>query len=130
MPVGVSVCVNPTQQDISPQREPHFGLEGPNHECRVTLFPTLKLFHSQGKSDMGFRFTLLTAALAAFAIAPGLHADDWPEPVRSLVAEGLEIHGEFQAPGGLKGYAASHQGREMTVFVTADGEHAIVGTSA
>lgn len=77
---------------------------------------------------MGFRFTLLTAALAAFAIAPGLHADDWPEPVRSLVAEGLEIHGEFQAPGGLKGYAASHQGREMTVFVTADGEHAIVGT--
>ncbi|MCE8018122.1 thiol:disulfide interchange protein DsbG [Halomonas sp. MCCC 1A17488] len=77
---------------------------------------------------MVFRFTLLTTALATLAAAPDSRADDWPPPVRALIAEGLEIHGDFPAPGGLTGYAASHQGREMTVFVTADGEHAIVGT--
>ncbi|QTP60053.1 thiol:disulfide interchange protein DsbG [Billgrantia antri] len=75
---------------------------------------------------MAFRLTLGTA-LALTAIAPWATADDWPAPVRALVEQGLEIHGEFKAPGDLKGYAASHQGREMTLFVTADGEHAIVG---
>ncbi|MFQ3787921.1 thiol:disulfide interchange protein DsbG [Halomonas sp. A29] len=77
---------------------------------------------------MDYRLTLLTATLVTLAAAPQIQADDWPAPVRALVEEGLEIHGEFQAPGGLSGYAASHQGREMTVFVTADGEHAVVGT--
>ncbi|UYG02666.1 thiol:disulfide interchange protein DsbG [Halomonas sp. LR3S48] len=77
---------------------------------------------------MVFRLTLLTAALAIPTFATTLQADDWPAPVRALVEEGLEIHGEFQAPGGLTGYVASHQGREMTVFVTADGEYAVVGT--
>ncbi|NIC06770.1 thiol:disulfide interchange protein DsbG [Billgrantia bachuensis] len=77
---------------------------------------------------MVYRLTLLTAALAISTYAMVLQAEDWPAPVRSLIAEGLEIHGEFQAPGGLTGYAATHQGREMTVFVTADGEHAVVGT--
>ncbi|MGR2739589.1 thiol:disulfide interchange protein DsbG [Billgrantia sp. Q4P2] len=83
---------------------------------------------------MDFRFKLLAAALAILAAPATLvtvsevQADDRPAPIRALVEEGLEIHGEFQAPGGLTGYAASHQGREMTVFVTADGEHAVVGT--
>lgn len=77
---------------------------------------------------MPFRFTLLSSALAVLAAAPAIHADDWPPPIRALVAEGLEIHGDFPAPDGLTGYAASHQGREMTVFVTADGQHAVVGT--
>ncbi len=76
---------------------------------------------------MALRLTLLAATLAVFA-HPGVHAENRPAPVQALVDEGLQIHGEFEAPGGLRGYAASHQGREMTVFVTADGEHAIVGT--
>ncbi|MCE8030584.1 thiol:disulfide interchange protein DsbG [Halomonas daqingensis] len=77
---------------------------------------------------MVLRFTLLMAALAPFAAVSAAQADEWPGPVQALVEEGLEIHGEFEAPGGLVGYAASHQGREMTVYVTADGQHAIVGT--
>ncbi|MCE8003551.1 MULTISPECIES: thiol:disulfide interchange protein DsbG [Billgrantia] len=77
---------------------------------------------------MVLRFTLLMAALAPLAAVSAAQADEWPGPVQALVEEGLEIHGEFEAPGGLVGYAASHQGREMTVYVTADGQHAIVGT--
>ena len=74
------------------------------------------------------RIALLTAALAAFATAAAAHANDWPAPVRALTDQGLEIHSTFDAPGGLTGFAASHQGREMAVYLTADGEHAVVGT--
>lgn len=80
---------------------------------------------------MALRPTLLAATLAVLALPvaiPVAHAESWPAPVQALVDEGLEIHGEFEAPSGLTGYAASHQGREMTLFLTADGEHAIVGT--
>ncbi|RDB41872.1 thiol:disulfide interchange protein DsbG [Halomonas sp. DQ26W] len=77
---------------------------------------------------MVLRFMLLMATLPLLAVGSTVHADDWPSPVQALIEEGLEIHGEFEAPDGLVGYAASHQGREMTVFVTANGQHAIVGT--
>ena len=68
-----------------------------------------------------------SAALLALA-APTLADDRWPAPVRALVDQGLVIHAEFEAPGGLTGYAASAQGRELAIYVTADGEHAVVGT--
>ncbi len=83
---------------------------------------------------MAQRSPLLAATLAALALpitlpmAISAHAESWPAPIQALVDEGLQIHGEFDAPEGLQGYAASHQGREMTLFLTADGEHAIVGT--
>ncbi|MGQ4879661.1 thiol:disulfide interchange protein DsbG [Billgrantia sp. LNSP4103-1] len=77
---------------------------------------------------MLLRYALRCATLAACVFAPLSHAEEWPAPIRALVADGLEIHAQFIAPGSLRGYAASHQGQEMTVFVTADGEHAIVGT--
>ncbi|AMC99818.1 thiol:disulfide interchange protein DsbG [Halomonas chromatireducens] len=77
---------------------------------------------------MAFRLSLLATSLTAIATAQMAYAGDWPGPVRALTEQGLEVHGEFEAPSGLTGYAASHQGREMTVFVTSDGNHAIVGT--
>lgn len=77
---------------------------------------------------MAFRYSVLAASLSAMLCAPVTLANDWPAPVMALIEEGLEIHGEFEAPGGLAGFAATHQGREMTVFVTADGQHAVVGT--
>ncbi|MGM0983702.1 MAG: thiol:disulfide interchange protein DsbG [Pseudomonadota bacterium] len=71
----------------------------------------------------------LTAGLVALSLTATLAADEhWPAPVQALVDQGLEIHGEFSAPGGLSGFAASHRGREMTVFLTPDGDHAVVGT--
>ncbi|MCH4563442.1 MULTISPECIES: thiol:disulfide interchange protein DsbG [Halomonas] len=73
---------------------------------------------------LAFRAGLLVFAAAA----PVLADDHWPAPVQALADQGLTIHAEFSAPGGLTGYAASAQGRELAVYVTADGEHAVVGT--
>lgn len=75
------------------------------------------------------RSTRLKVAAAAFGLLPfqTSFAADYPAPIEALQREGLEVHGEFDAPDGLTGYAASHQGQPMTIFVTADGEHAIVG---
>lgn len=56
------------------------------------------------------------------------HAEDLPAPIQALANQGLEIHGQFDAPGGMRGYGASVQGRDMAIYLTPDGEHAVVGT--
>lgn len=74
--------------------------------------------------------------LRSFALASGLLAlaplaladSHWPAPIQALTAQGLIIHGEFSAPGGLTGYGASYQGGEVAIYLLPDGEHAIVGT--
>lgn len=73
---------------------------------------------------LAFRTGLLVVAAAA----PALADDHWPAPVQALADQGLTIHAEFESPGGLIGYAASAQGREVAIYLTADGEHAVVGT--
>lgn len=71
----------------------------------------------------------LTAAVLALAVTAPTQADDrWPAPVQALSAQGLEIHAEFEAPGGLTGYAASYHSGEVAIYLTPDGEHAVVGT--
>ena len=67
---------------------------------------------------------LLPAALLLPLVAS---ADELPAPLQALEAEGLTIHGRFEAPDGLTGYAASAGGQPMTVFVTEGGEHAVIG---
>ncbi|TDO03470.1 MULTISPECIES: thiol:disulfide interchange protein DsbG [Halomonas] len=75
-----------------------------------------------------FSFSL-AAGLVTISFSSLLFADQhWPAPVQALVDQGLEIHGKFAAPGGLSGYAASHRGREMAVYLTPDGNHVVVGT--
>ncbi|HAA45949.1 MAG: disulfide isomerase/thiol-disulfide oxidase [Halomonas sp. 54_146] len=56
------------------------------------------------------------------------YAEDLPAPIQALANQGLEIHGQFDAPGGMRGYGASVQGRDMAIYLTPDGEHAVVGT--
>ncbi|MGO1773468.1 MULTISPECIES: thiol:disulfide interchange protein DsbG [unclassified Halomonas] len=56
------------------------------------------------------------------------YANDLPAPVQALADQGIEIHGQFEAPGGLRGYGASVQGRDMAIYLTPDGEHAVIGT--
>lgn len=64
---------------------------------------------------------------AALLLPLAAAAEEPPAPLAALEAQGLTVHGRFAAPGGLDGYAASANGQAMTVFVTADGEHAVVG---
>ncbi|WP_163560073.1 thiol:disulfide interchange protein DsbG [Halomonas sp. NO4] len=66
--------------------------------------------------------TLLSSASTALADS------HWPAPVQALTEQGLTIHERFEAPGGLTGFAASYQGGEVAIYLTPDGEHAIVGT--
>ncbi|WP_249979247.1 thiol:disulfide interchange protein DsbG [Vreelandella olivaria] len=66
--------------------------------------------------------------LASISTALTSQADELPPPVQTLANQGLTIHGQFDAPGGLRGYGASVQGQDMAIYLTPDGEHAIVGT--
>ncbi|MFW6346465.1 MAG: thiol:disulfide interchange protein DsbG [Halomonas sp.] len=67
-------------------------------------------------------FASLVAPTLALAEAP------WPAPVQALTDQGLSIHAEFEAPGGLRGFAASYASGEVAIYLTPDGEHAVVGT--
>ena len=51
-----------------------------------------------------------------------------PPPIEALKQQGLTSEGKFNAPDGLTGYAASIQGRSLAIYVTQDGQYAIVGT--
>lgn len=51
-----------------------------------------------------------------------------PEVIRSIESQGLEVFGEFEAPGGLRGFAGLAGQRPLAVYVTPDGGHALVGT--
>lgn len=69
------------------------------------------------------RYCLLLLAL----ISSSVFAETLPQAIRTIEARGVSIAGEFDAPGGLKGYAAEYQGQGMLLFMTADGEHVISG---
>ncbi|MCS4504330.1 thiol:disulfide interchange protein DsbG [Arhodomonas aquaeolei] len=78
----------------------------------------------------------LMARIAGAALVPaglilglsGVHAADLPAPLQSLEAQGVEIGEPFEAPGGLTGYVISARGQTVTVYVTPDNEHAVIGT--
>lgn len=50
-----------------------------------------------------------------------------PAVLRTIEAQGLEVLGEFEAPGGLRGFAGLAGQRPMAVYVTPDGGHALIG---
>ncbi|TVP51631.1 MAG: thiol:disulfide interchange protein DsbG [Halomonas sp.] len=66
--------------------------------------------------------------LAGFWGSSLSYAGELPPPIQALADQGLEIHGQFDAPGGMRGFGASVQGQDMAIYLTPDGEHAIVGT--
>lgn len=72
--------------------------------------------------------TVLCSAVAGLFVMPSALANSLPAPIQALADQGLEIHGEFDAPGGLRGFGASRQGQEVTLYLTPDGEHAITGS--
>ena len=77
------------------------------------------------------RFSRMSPAalvLACTLVLPASADDHWPAPVKALTAQGLTIHAEFEAPAGLTGYAASYEGGEVAIYLTAGGQHAVVGT--
>lgn len=57
--------------------------------------------------------TLLGAALLQ---SPLLHAEEWPAPIKKIEAKGAKIIGSFDAPSGMRGYAAQYQNRGMALI--------------
>lgn len=71
---------------------------------------------------------LLTLAFAgALLQAPLLQAEELPAAIKKIEAKGAKIVGTFDAPNGLRGYAAQYQSRGMTLYLTPDGEHVLLG---
>ncbi len=85
---------------------------------------------------MPIRTPRMTALPLALALGTGItllaslpaSADALPSPMQALKQQGFTFHGQFEAPGGLEGYAASASGQTVAAYLTADGQHAVVGT--
>lgn len=82
-----------------------------------------------------FNFNAAVLAVALVGTAGCSHAEepgevkDRPEVLDTVEAHGLEVLGEFDAPGGLRGFASLAGGQQpVAIYVTPDGEHALVGT--
>ncbi|UUQ65904.1 thiol:disulfide interchange protein DsbG [Pseudomonas fuscovaginae UPB0736] len=71
--------------------------------------------------------SLITAFGALLIQAPASRAEELPAPIRSIEAKGAKIVGSFDAPDGLRGYAAQYQNRGMALYLTPDGKHVIAG---
>ncbi|MDU9389325.1 thiol:disulfide interchange protein DsbG [Pseudomonas japonica] len=69
----------------------------------------------------------LSLALGLFA-SPLLQAEELPNAVRQIEAKGAKVVGSFDAPNGLKGYAAQFQNRGVALYLTPDGKHVLVGS--
>lgn len=69
----------------------------------------------------------LTLALGLIT-SPLVLAEDLPKAVQQLEAKGAKIKGSFDAPNGLRGYAAEYQNRGLALYLTADGKHVLVGS--
>lgn len=57
-----------------------------------------------------------------------VQAGSYPAPVQILIDQGVQIQAEFEAPGGLTGYAAEIEGQPLALYLTADNQQVIVGT--
>ncbi|MCU1734830.1 MULTISPECIES: thiol:disulfide interchange protein DsbG [unclassified Pseudomonas] len=69
----------------------------------------------------------LGLALGIFA-SPLVLAEELPAAVKQIEAKGAKIVGSFDAPNGLKGYAAQFQNRGVALYLTPDGKHVLVGS--
>lgn len=72
------------------------------------------------------RIEIILMVLLAFA-STALYAQSHPQALQALQQYGVEIEAEFPAPGGLTGYVGVAHGQPLAVYLTADGEHVIVG---
>ena len=69
----------------------------------------------------------LTLALGLMTSQLAL-AETLPKAIQQLEAKGAKIKGSFDAPDGLRGYAAEYQNRGLALYLTADGKHVLVGS--
>ena|SRR5665647_272990 len=71
---------------------------------------------------------VFAVVLALLGSAVGAHAKNWPAPISALEAQGVEVIGTFDAPGGLTGYAGLVDQQPLAIYLTAGGKQVIVGS--
>lgn len=71
--------------------------------------------------------TLVPFVVALLGISLVAQAEGWPAPIKALEAQGIEVVGSFEAPGGVTGYAGVVKQQPLPLYLTADGKHVIVG---
>ncbi|WP_449434141.1 thiol:disulfide interchange protein DsbG [Pseudomonas putida] len=74
------------------------------------------------------RLTALLPLTLAMLAAPTLQAEELPKAIQQLQAKGAVIKGSFDAPNGLRGYAAQYQNNGIALYLTPDGKHVLVGS--
>ncbi|WP_111748527.1 thiol:disulfide interchange protein DsbG [Salinisphaera orenii] len=75
--------------------------------------------------------TIISIVAATLLVLPTISSaasSKTPPPIKALEKQGFKIAGQFDAPGGLTGYAANYKGRAIAIYLTPDHQNAIVGT--
>lgn len=75
-----------------------------------------------------YRMLAIIAIGLAVLGSAAVTALQYPAPLRQLQMDGIEIGDSFAAPGGLKGYVGFYNGQGLEIYLTPDGEHALIGT--
>ncbi|MCF7750000.1 thiol:disulfide interchange protein DsbG [Bacillus subtilis subsp. subtilis] len=69
------------------------------------------------------------ATAATAAKAPAAATGNYPAVLKGIQKHGFEVVGEFDAPGGLRGFAGVVGGQQpAAAYVTPDGKHVVVGS--
>jgi thiol:disulfide interchange protein DsbG len=76
-----------------------------------------------------FRSLLFVLAGLNLLALPGsaTPAEELPAPIKAIEARGATIIAPFDAPSGLRGYAALYNGQGIALYLTADGKHVLIG---
>ena len=74
------------------------------------------------------RIPLYLSLAAGLIASPLVVAEELPAAVRQIEAKGAKVGGSFDAPNGMKGYAAQFRNQGVAIYLTADGKHALVGS--
>lgn len=74
-----------------------------------------------------FKKTVVPFVVALLGTSFVAQAKDWPAPIKALEAQGIEVVGSFDAPGGVTGYAGVMRQQALPLYLTADGKQVIVG---
>ncbi len=77
------------------------------------------------KPVRSFSFFISTLSLLP---TPWALAEALPPAVQAIEARGAKVVGSFDAPGGLKGYAARYNGQGIALYLTPDGDHVVIGS--
>lgn len=70
----------------------------------------------------------LLPALALLSLPLMVQAEKYPAPIEAMRERGIEVLERFDAPSGLTGYTALYNGRPLALYVTEDGQHALIGS--